>query len=69
MRIHYLKVSPDPSTVAIDIDDTLLVYNAKPEYTSHQERMVVEEKIYHYPSSLPGIIIFLSLFMRKHSKF
>ena len=42
-------------TILIDIEESDLIYNVKPAYVSSKDRMLIEEDIFYYPSSMPGI--------------
>lgn len=41
--------------VLIDIEESDLIYNVKPLYIPSKERQIMEDKIYHYPSAVPGM--------------
>lgn len=46
--------SPIPPAVTIDMEDSFLIYNAKPAYVGSKERQEIETKLYHHPSSFPA---------------
>ncbi|XP_065666713.1 coiled-coil and C2 domain-containing protein 2A isoform X3 [Hydra vulgaris] len=44
---------PTFGEVAIDIEDSSLILNAKPVYQDTKDRLLLEEGMYHFPSSIP----------------
>ena len=40
--------------MAIDIEDSCVITDMKPEYISSREQLMLEEKVLFYPSALPG---------------
>lgn len=42
--------------VLIDIEESDLIYNVKPLYIPSKERQLTEDRIFHFPSSIPGLL-------------
>lgn len=61
---NIVTVVEEGPAVLIDIEESDLIYNVKPLYIPSKERQIIEDEIFHYPSTVPGMLITFCIIMR-----
>ena len=51
-----ITVVEEGPAVLIDIEESDLIYNVKPVYIPSKERQIIENQIFHFPSTVPGTV-------------